>query len=208
MLTITWNIRGLGKEEKRRKVRSVVLSQKPVVLFIQETKLGVFDNRIKKGLGGVVLTRGVGADAVGLAGGLITLWIEDLVTINYFISNKWCLVLAGVLNKLDKEVVFCNVYTSNLESERRELWGFLINIQQSFTIPWVIGGDFNTFLHAYERRGGDFNKWSARAFNNFNLQAEVVDIPLSGHYNRIIILLRTKNAVNDYLRLSVASRIR
>ncbi|KAK3219978.1 hypothetical protein Dsin_013948 [Dipteronia sinensis] len=49
-----------------------------------------------------------------------------------------------------------------------------------FSMPWCIGGDFNTVINASERRGGEFNKWSGRAFNNFILQAKVVDIPMQG----------------------------
>ncbi|KAK3190291.1 hypothetical protein Dsin_029852 [Dipteronia sinensis] len=50
----------------------------------------------------------------------------------------------------------------------------------SFTVPWVMGGDFNTVLLEKERRGGVFNKWSARAFNSFILHAKVIDTPLRG----------------------------
>ncbi|KAK3188051.1 hypothetical protein Dsin_027612 [Dipteronia sinensis] len=42
MLAMSWNVRGLGKAEKRRKVKSFVLSHKPGILFIQESKLNIF----------------------------------------------------------------------------------------------------------------------------------------------------------------------
>ncbi|KAK3183049.1 hypothetical protein Dsin_030335 [Dipteronia sinensis] len=98
MLALTWNVRGLGKAEKRRKVRNVVISLKPTVFFRQESKLGVFESRTIRSLGGILLTR----------------------------------------------------------------------------------GDFNTVLSALERKCGDFNNWSARAFNNFILKAKMMDIPLRG----------------------------
>lgn len=65
MIVMSWNVRGLGKEEKMRNVRSSVLAQKPVVLFIRESKLCVFDNRIIRSIGGDLLTRGVGVEATG-----------------------------------------------------------------------------------------------------------------------------------------------
>ncbi|KAK3219391.1 hypothetical protein Dsin_013361 [Dipteronia sinensis] len=118
---MSWNVCGLGKTEKRRIVRRVVLSQKPIVLFLQESKLGVFDSKTIREIEGVLLTRGVGVEAVCRARGLITLWNEEMFTATYYVSNRWCIVLAVVLNKLNKPVVLCNVYASNLESEQKEL---------------------------------------------------------------------------------------
>ncbi|KAK2642950.1 hypothetical protein Ddye_024713 [Dipteronia dyeriana] len=118
----------------------------------EESKLAVFDSSIVRSIGGVFLTRGVGVDAKGSAGGLITLWNEDLFLVSHCISNKWCIVLVGVLFKIDKEVILCNVYAPNVEADRKKLWGFLLNIQQSFSSPWCIGGDFNTVLFASERK--------------------------------------------------------
>ncbi|KAK3218308.1 hypothetical protein Dsin_012278 [Dipteronia sinensis] len=142
-----------------------------LVAFL-ETKLGSVDNRIIRGLGGVVLTRGVGVDADGSAGGLLSLLSEELVSIKDCISNRLCIILVGVIIKLNQEVVLCNVYAPNSENERRELCGFILNVQQSFPLPWCLRADFNTVLNAAERNGGEFNKWSARAFNNFILQAK------------------------------------
>lgn len=121
MLAMSWNDKGLGRNEKRKQVRKEVLKQFPTVLFVQESKLVAFDSRIIKGMGGTYLTRGIGMDALGSAGGLFTLWNKDLVTIKDCILNNWCIILVGVLNKIDKEVVLCNVYAINLEHERREL---------------------------------------------------------------------------------------
>ncbi|KAI9157585.1 hypothetical protein LWI28_024712 [Acer negundo] len=50
---------GLGKEAKRRKVKSVVLKHNPTVLFIQESKLASFDDSLIRGIDGVLLSRGV-----------------------------------------------------------------------------------------------------------------------------------------------------
>lgn len=36
---MTWNVRGLGREEKRKAVRNAIDQSKPDVIFLQETKL-------------------------------------------------------------------------------------------------------------------------------------------------------------------------
>ncbi|KAK3227568.1 hypothetical protein Dsin_007430 [Dipteronia sinensis] len=42
MIVISWNVRGLGKGEKRRMVRGVVNRHKPEIMFVQESKLKSF----------------------------------------------------------------------------------------------------------------------------------------------------------------------
>ncbi|KAK0595713.1 hypothetical protein LWI29_009285 [Acer saccharum] len=133
MLLCSWNVRGLGHEVKRRKVKRAVLSFKPAVLFIQETKKDTFDRNLIRSIGGNLLSKGVGVEAVGSVG-----------------------------------------------ADRKKLWEYLLRIQQDFEHPWFFGGDFNTVLNEAERKGGLFDKWSARSFQHFILQAKVKDIPLRG----------------------------
>jgi exonuclease III len=121
MIILTWNIRGLGREEKRRAVKNLVQCHKPYMVFIQETKLNYFDSRIVKALGGSILSKGIGVEAVGSAGGLITLWDEEFFEVTDCISNESCIIISVVLTKLGKEVIFCNVYAASQESSRVEL---------------------------------------------------------------------------------------
>ena len=72
-MIISWNVRGLGRPEKRRAVRNLMHSYKPFLMFIQESKLSYFDSRVVKSLGGSRLTKGIGVEAEDSAGGLITL---------------------------------------------------------------------------------------------------------------------------------------
>jgi exonuclease III len=123
MVALSWNIRGLGRIEKRRVVRNLVSSLKPILIFIQETKLNSFDSKVIKSLGGSLLTKGVGLDANGSAGGLIV--NEDLFEVKACISNDRCIILVGLIIKLRREVVFCNVYAANNENERVELWNYI-----------------------------------------------------------------------------------
>jgi hypothetical protein len=46
--------------------------------------------------------------------------------------------------------------------------------------PWVIGGDFNTVLENWERKGGVGNARSMRNFRMFMDLANVIDIPMMG----------------------------
>ena len=100
-------MRGLGSGIKCRMVKGLVLHYKPEVLFIQESKLKCFDNRVVNAVGGSWLTRGVGVDAEGASGGLLVLWNEDCFSMEDCITNSRCIIVSGVLRSVNKKVVFC-----------------------------------------------------------------------------------------------------
>ncbi|KAK0607568.1 hypothetical protein LWI29_016836 [Acer saccharum] len=158
----------------------MVLRYKPIILFLQESKLRVFDSRIIRILGGNFLSRGVGVEADRSAGGLITLWNEELFSVKSCITTSRSIILIGALVGVQQEVTFCNVYAANIEGERKELWKYVVEVQNSFPIPWCIGGDFNTVLSPDERRGRGCDMVSIRNFNDFVLRAKVMDLPLDG----------------------------
>ena len=180
MLVLSWNIRGLGRKDKRRVVRNLVKEIKPTVLFLQETKLDFFDRSIVSSLGGGWLSKGMGMESQGSAGGVISLWNEDHFSVMANINNSRCIIIAGQLLKIKKCMVFCNVYAANTEKDHKELWNFILQAQNSLHFPWCIGGDFNTVLNPSERRGSVCNMGSIKNFNSFILQAKVVDLPIRG----------------------------
>ncbi|KAK0597825.1 hypothetical protein LWI29_028940 [Acer saccharum] len=172
MILLSWNIRGFGKAEKKRVVKGLVSKFKPMVLFLQETKLKSFDSRIIRAVGGQILNRGVGVDAIGLARGLLSLWNDEQFVISDCILRTSCILLVGELVEQKMVVGFCNVYAPCVESERKSLWNDLANLMNSFPIPWVVGGDFNVVVSV--------NQASMRNFGVFLSDAGVVDIPMQG----------------------------
>ncbi|KAK2652393.1 hypothetical protein Ddye_012249 [Dipteronia dyeriana] len=119
---------------------------------IKESKLTSFDNRLVRSLGGSLLNRSMSVDAEGKAKGLISLWNEDFFfTRKACITGKRYIIFAGELVALKKEAVFCNIYASNEERERKHLWDFLYTTQTAFPMPWCLGGDFNAILNPSER---------------------------------------------------------
>ncbi|KAK3197938.1 hypothetical protein Dsin_021353 [Dipteronia sinensis] len=174
---MSWNIRGLGRVEKIRVVRNLVSIHRPTFLFIQESKLNSFNSKVFSSIGGSWLFRGMGVASVGATGGLISMWNDELFVVKACITNNCCIIIAGELVKLDKNVVFCNVYAPNIKSKRVKLWEFILRSQYSFDIPLCIGCDFNTVLCEMERRGCECNQVSVRNFNTFMLQKNVVNIP-------------------------------
>ncbi|KAK2637400.1 hypothetical protein Ddye_032192 [Dipteronia dyeriana] len=96
------------------------------------------------------LSKGVGVEARGSAGGIISLWNEDHFMVISCISIDRCIILFGELIALKRVVVLCNVYAPNNEREMVELWRFILKAQFSLPVPWIIGVDFNTVLDKSE----------------------------------------------------------
>jgi hypothetical protein len=62
------------------------------------------------------------------------------------ITNNRCIIILVMLRKSKKHMVFCNVYAASVETERRQLWDFILSSMQSLTAPWCVRGDFNLVL--------------------------------------------------------------
>lgn len=50
MKMLTWNCRGLGRREKRGKIRSLIVGRKIDIVFLQETKLSSCSELVVKAL--------------------------------------------------------------------------------------------------------------------------------------------------------------
>lgn len=74
MKILSLNVRGLGRREKRSKVKKLVSNLKVDMLLLQETKLKDLKPIILQSIWGISEVESVHVDADGSAGGLITLW--------------------------------------------------------------------------------------------------------------------------------------
>jgi len=74
MKLVSWNVRGLGSFDKRREVRKLVEEKKPLILCLQETKLGVCDEKLTLLMWGDSNHAFSFRPSVGALGGLLTVW--------------------------------------------------------------------------------------------------------------------------------------
>jgi len=86
MKIISWNVRGLGGFEKRREVCQLITKKKPFIVYIQETKLSVFDEVLCKSLWGDLNVSFSFEPSIGAAGGLSTLW--DCTEVEVCVGTK------------------------------------------------------------------------------------------------------------------------
>lgn len=74
MKILSWNVRGLGGLEKRRKVRFVVGSCDPDVVILHESKKEVVICCLVRWTLGMSLSEWTGIPSVGAVGGILLAW--------------------------------------------------------------------------------------------------------------------------------------
>ncbi|GMP72029.1 hypothetical protein CsSME_00030218 [Camellia sinensis var. sinensis] len=75
----SWNVRGIGKPEKRRRIKKSLIERKVDIVLLQETKKTTMDSALVRSLWPGDLFDFMGADAIGQAGGLLCIWNLEVV---------------------------------------------------------------------------------------------------------------------------------
>lgn len=150
---------------------------KPDIVAILEPKVsGAKADYFIKGSGFEFSHR---VEAEGFAGGIWILWnrgfaMEFVVNHKQYIhfkvtdfSGNWSWVTA--------------VYASPNPSLQRKFWNELESIAKSIEGPWMLGGDFNSILHASEKKGGSpKSSGICRSFNNWFHDNRLIDLHFKG----------------------------
>jgi exonuclease III len=109
MKIISWNIRGLNGRSKQKLLRDLILTEKPDIVMLQETKCTSEDiDRLlpycwKQGVAASI-------DAIGTAGGLAILWNTNAVLLENFFTTKWSITADYRLIGSNKPGHLTNVY--------------------------------------------------------------------------------------------------
>lgn len=163
---MTWNVRGLGRVEKRRSVRLALERVRPEVILMQETKLSdaqgdVFRGWLHAGMD-VCCLPGVHA-----TGGIATFWRKDTFKCNEVIQgDNFVLVSLTVLSS-QEEIWLGNVYGPHEVATRVAFFRALGVELEIVEGKVVIGGDFNAILNDGERQGTNVDVVGEYAFKEF-----------------------------------------
>ncbi|KAI0519722.1 hypothetical protein KFK09_007181 [Dendrobium nobile] len=92
------------------------------------------------------------------------------------------------------QALHCNIESSNFKcvasfvyaatscSSRKILWDKFVNFHSICTLPWLVGGDFNTIVNPSERVGGLHPIFrSMEDFNDMIMNCNLIDIGFSGN---------------------------
>ncbi|XP_028057423.1 uncharacterized protein LOC114261349 [Camellia sinensis] len=177
MKITSWNVKGLGRKDKRGKVLKLVKDKKLDMLLLQETKKSNVDDLLVKSLWPFDFLQFLIVDSVGSAGSLLCVWNPGVFQMSECCSSRNFLLLSGIV-KQSFECVIVNIYAPNNLRSRGQLWEALGRLKSSFHKPWCIGGDFNEICFSSERRGYLRRDKGMVEFNEFIDRMELVDLPL------------------------------
>ncbi|KAI0498287.1 hypothetical protein KFK09_021528 [Dendrobium nobile] len=110
------------------------------------------------------------------------IWVfwKDFVRID--IIGDYHQVLHCNIEYFNFQCVASFVYAATSRSSRRNLWDQIANFQNICTLPWLVGGDFNTIINPSERVGGLHpNYHSMDDFNDMIMNCNLIDIGFTGN---------------------------
>ncbi|XP_057438226.1 uncharacterized protein LOC130730278 [Lotus japonicus] len=175
---VSWNVRGLGRAEKRKAIRLELDKLKPEVILLQETKLNEGREEL---LGGWIREKQLEACsilAVHAAGGLLTLWRKDKFRCDQVVrGDGFFLVVLSLINT-EGVCVVCNVYGPHDSRERGHMFEELGLALEGRVGRVVFGGDFNAILNDGEKQGAGGDTLGDPSFKEFVSNQYLIDLPM------------------------------
>ena len=154
MKTVSYNVRGLGGCEKKVEVRRLLGDKKPFVVCLQESKLGVVDDRQVMAIWGDSSVGYSFQPSRGASGGLLTALDRRFVDVWSTSSFPHVLVIRGRVLETNHEFVLANVYAPYDTTEKQVLWNqLLLFIDNNREVNLCVCGDFNYVRFVNERKG-------------------------------------------------------
>ncbi|GAU20182.1 hypothetical protein TSUD_352460 [Trifolium subterraneum] len=174
---------GLGGLEKRKEVRKLIGDTKPLIVCLQETKMGVCDDFFCASLWGSSPHAYSFRPSVGASGGLLVVWDTVEVEVWSSASFNHVVQIHGRVIKSNEEFYLFNVYAPCDDSAKQLLWASLSGkLQQLVGKQVCVCGDFNAVRCEEERQSvrQSMRSIDSGPFNQFIEENGLVDLPLSG----------------------------
>lgn len=148
MNCLTWNVRGAGSSTFPRMMRDVILRNKVGLLAVLEPRVsGVrADNIISK----AGLNASFKVDVIGFSGGILLMWNKDVYDVKVLESDIQY-IHCDVRDNNGASFLFTVVYGSPNMAMRDKLWVSLCRIDASVRGPWLVSGDFDSYVYANEK---------------------------------------------------------
>jgi exonuclease III len=153
-------------------------------LYIQETKLSVFDRVVCKSLWNEPNIDYSFLPSTGASGGLVTLWDCSEVEVWASLQFEHVLGIKGRFVKTGEEFTVLNVYAPCDTLRQQNLWHNISSRLSNISDHKVcVCGDFNAVRSVEERKsaGNSSSQAGCSFFNQFIEDLVFVDLPLRGH---------------------------
>jgi hypothetical protein len=175
----TWNVRGLGDDDKCISILADFCAAKPSLLVIQESKLsGVTTSKAHSFLPPYIRDfRAI--DAIGASGGLVSACDPNLFNLTNEISSRHILTLDLAFNNDGSCIRFSNIY-GPCDRQDKALFLETLSLHDPGTdVPWLLASDFNLTRDPSDRNNDNFSFSEATLFNDTINELCRLELPLS-----------------------------
>ncbi|XP_071719209.1 uncharacterized protein [Rutidosis leptorrhynchoides] len=147
----------------------------------------------------------------GRSGDILSVWDPTM-----FVKERiWCgdhyVIVKGKWVQAEGLFFVVNIYGPQDMAEKLRLWNFLLEFKSPkapaatrgpVRTSYIIFGDFNEVREEADRFGSFFNAAAASHFNNFNNEADLLDVPLGGRRFTWMNKTGTKMSLIDRVLIS------
>lgn len=175
---LSWSVRGLGHSSRCDEVLSKLLSQRPTVVALQETKLQQLDPVKLKSFLPLRLSAHTARHSIGASGGILTAWDSAVCRLDSYDTGAFSLTTHLCLLADGSRFTCTNVYAPTRHADKPVFLVELADIAWAINGPWAIIGDFNLVRNAADKNNDSFDFSEAFAFNSLINNLELLEIPL------------------------------
>jgi exonuclease III len=182
-VTESWNVRGLGDEDKCISVFADLSTARPSLLAIQESKLGELTAAKAASFLPPSIRSHRAVDAVGTSGGLVSAWDQNLFSLSSDFASRHVLSLDLAFIDDGTTIRFSNVYAPCDRADKALFLELLASHDPGNDVPWIIAGDFNLTRDPADRNNDNFSLSEATMFNDAINNLCLFELPLMDrHY--------------------------
>ncbi|XP_026399713.1 uncharacterized protein LOC113295596 [Papaver somniferum] len=120
------------------------------------------------------------APSEGRSGGILCMWDETKVKFVDYLVGHHSINLHRQMPNSGFEWVFFGIYAPSNYIIRKDFWREIEEVRRYWSLPWVVGGDWNVITFIHERTSCTKSNNAMRNFNRFISRHELIDLPMIG----------------------------
>lgn len=175
---LSWNVRGLGNDDKCRIVRNVIKNSRCDVCVLQESKCNKFDlSYIMRFIPSFFSFEVAYNLAINSAGGTFIVWKKSFQLVSSWSTQHTLTVLLRHINT-GSQFQVTNVYGPSEETLKQPFIRELRFMSSLIAFPWLLAGDFNLHRWLTDRSATMANFNLMELFNQFISEVGIMEVPL------------------------------
>lgn len=178
MRILSWNCQGVGRAPTVRALKALVHRESLDIIFISESKAK--SPRVEK-IRECLKFRGCFCvNAENKSSGLALYWVKG-ISLEVIFDNKNIIACLVYFDPPTDVWLLLLVYGPPKVAHREAFWNLVTNLTESFSGPWMLLGDCNSYSLSSDKSGGSSRgDYSSKPFRNFLSNAVAIKLGFHG----------------------------